>query len=373
MTRVEDSSTKRRALSPRSNRGLSRVWRLFPGTLSLAVLAAWWLVFGPVALGGPATFTVVSGHSMEPTFHDGDLVIARARDAYSPGRVIVFPVSKGRVVIHRIVGGNAVEGWTTMGDNNERRDSWTVPDSAILGEKWLYLPRAGLPFRWTQENPVTFGVIVGIIVMAAVIGMRRRLRLHPFLVDAVHGGQRLSPVAERPPMEVLLLVLACFTAAVASIGLGLLATVGRLLDVGSLVLLVPGLASLCGVVFLVRRLGDGIGVEEPRSSVFVLSSRCWEVDRLPEVLDYVDHPSSHSLRSLLDRFRLPVLLHRDGHRHLTFLTITRGAIGHRWTLTLDEGEEPPPWPPPLVPSTEPVHPGSLVGVDVWAPPSLDGR
>jgi len=378
-----------------------------PGSLALSFLVAWWLVFGPVALGGPATFTIVTGRSMEPTFQDGDLVIARERSRYEVGDVVVFPVSRGRVVIHRIIEGSPTAGWITQGDNNDRRDSWIVPDPAILGEKWLSFPGAGLPFRWTQENPLAFGAVVALVVTLSVVGLRRRLRLHPFLADAVRTGERVSSVAERPAMEVLLLCLACFVTAVASIGIGLLATVGKLLSAGSLVLLVPGGLSLGAVVFLVRRLGDGVGVEEPRASLFVLSSRCWRVDRLPEVLDYVDHPSPRSLRTLLDRFRLPVLLHQDLNGAQTYLTITRNAIAHRWRpVNSDPVDESPalpvavapalpptaapmplhdstrtptstvdltdlPWPPPDTSQLRPPPVPDLVGAGVWAPPSRD--
>lgn len=343
-------------------------------------MVAWWLVFGPVALGGPATFTIVTGHSMEPTFMDGDLVIARERPSYGVGDVIVFPVERGRVIIHRLIAGNAEDGWITQGDNNDRRDSWTVPDSVILGEKWLYFPRAGLPFRWTQQNPMLFGAGVALFVAVSAIGVRRRLRVHPFLVDAMASGTRVSSLAERPPIEIVLLCLAGFVTAVASIGLGLLATVGRVLSFGSLVLVVPGALALVVVVFQVRRLGDGVGVEEPRSSLYALSSRCWRVDHLPQVLDYVDHDSALGLRAVLDRFRLPVLLHVDSAGVHTYLTITRRAIAHRWRVANEpaRGDEEPKWPPPSVtvawppPATGSLPASTGNGSVVWAPPELTG-
>ena len=43
-------------------------------TALLVILA---ILVWPTSLGGCTTMTVVSGHSMEPTFHTGDLVVAR--------------------------------------------------------------------------------------------------------------------------------------------------------------------------------------------------------------------------------------------------------------------------------------------------------
>jgi len=56
----------------------------------LAVLAALWLVLAPTQLGGPASYASISGGSMEPRLHQGDLVVVRRADAYRVGDVVAY-------------------------------------------------------------------------------------------------------------------------------------------------------------------------------------------------------------------------------------------------------------------------------------------
>src|SRR5687767_15310432 len=100
----------------------------------LGVLAILWFVFlRPTSLGGSTAYVVVAGDSMLPTYADGTLVVSSVRESYQLGDVITFAVDvedtfgSGRpLVIHRIVGGDAVAGYTTQGDNRPFSDPWTV-------------------------------------------------------------------------------------------------------------------------------------------------------------------------------------------------------------------------------------------------------
>src|ERR1051325_2200414 len=79
-------------------------------TLVLAVV--WWNLYRPQIVGGPAGYARVKGVSMQPSFHDGDLVITRSHSRYHVGEVIAYRVPDGDPgaglhVIHRIVGGSA--------------------------------------------------------------------------------------------------------------------------------------------------------------------------------------------------------------------------------------------------------------------------
>ncbi len=111
--------------------------------LVCALLLGWFL--WPSSLGGCTTLTIVSGHSMEPTFYTGDLVLSRCGE-YGVGDVVVYsPPDVGDArIIHRIIDGDAESGWVIQGDNNDFVDPWQPTDERILGKSVLHLPKVGL-------------------------------------------------------------------------------------------------------------------------------------------------------------------------------------------------------------------------------------
>lgn len=115
------------AVGPR--RGL--VW------LAVAVAAiAWWFSLAPSSIGGPASYIIVVGTSMEPGLSSGDLVVTRAQRTYGAGDVLAFAVDGGNV-IHRALTRDAAGSWTTQGDNRATPDGWQVDHDAILGAQWF--------------------------------------------------------------------------------------------------------------------------------------------------------------------------------------------------------------------------------------------
>ncbi|MGB7818645.1 MAG: signal peptidase I [Ornithinibacter sp.] len=148
--------------------------------LALTVGAVLWaLLLRPTALGGPTTLVIVSGTSMEPTLHGGDLVVTRARGSYDVGDVVTFRVPEGGpgagdLVIHRLTGGTPEGGFTTQGDNRDRPDDWTPTEDDVVGSEWFAVPGAGS-------------------VLA---------RLHdPTLLAALAGGMTVTVVLMREPGE----------------------------------------------------------------------------------------------------------------------------------------------------------------------------
>src|ERR1044072_9456748 len=118
---------------PRPQVRLSHVPRVVLPLAKLAALGALiaaGLWFGlPQNLGGRADWVMVSGTSMLPRFHTGDLVLVEHRSDYHAGEVIAHRVPKGQigaehVVIHRIIGGNGRTGWRVKGDNRTAPDLW---------------------------------------------------------------------------------------------------------------------------------------------------------------------------------------------------------------------------------------------------------
>jgi signal peptidase I len=113
-------------------------------------IGAWVLVLlglfmvWPTTLGGKTGFTLVSGSSMEPTFHTGDLVITRQESRYRTGDVIVYRIAtgpqEGLRVIHRVSDVQADGTMTTHGDNNQSVDSWIVAPQDVSGRQWIMIP-----------------------------------------------------------------------------------------------------------------------------------------------------------------------------------------------------------------------------------------
>jgi len=146
------------------------------GWVVLSVLvAAWALLLRPTALGGPATYVVVSGTSMQPTLWTGDLVVLRAAERYDVGDVVTYPVPEGSpgagdLVIHRITGGDPDTGFTTRGDNRDRVDDWTPTAAQVRGREWLVVPHVGTALRSVGRPPVLAALAGGIAVVVVLLG-----------------------------------------------------------------------------------------------------------------------------------------------------------------------------------------------------------
>jgi signal peptidase I len=120
---------------------------------ALGALIATCLWFGlPQNLGGRAEWVMVSGTSMLPRFHTGDLVLVEHQSTYHVGEVVAYRVPEGQVgaghvVIHRIIRGNGETGWTLQGDNRTAPDLWYPTNHDVIGAKQLRIPHAWFVLR----------------------------------------------------------------------------------------------------------------------------------------------------------------------------------------------------------------------------------
>ncbi len=122
----------------------------------------------PTTLGGCTTLTIVSGHSMEPTYYTGDLVVSRC-GAPAVGDVVVYTpagMDHGRI-IHRIVDGDAASGWAMQGDNNSFLDPWRPTQGDVLGIARLRVPGLGRvaailldPWSWVCLLVIAAGALL---------------------------------------------------------------------------------------------------------------------------------------------------------------------------------------------------------------------
>lgn len=152
--------------------------RRFAVALALVVLAVTWFTWlRPTALGGSASYVIVQGSSMEPTYSDGDLVLIREGASYTQGDIIAFRAGgtfdDPTRIIHRIVGDATDGAFITQGDNRDRTDPWTPGPENIIGRAVLHVPMAGDVARFLTR-PEAFAALGGAAVIAG--GQRRRRR-----------------------------------------------------------------------------------------------------------------------------------------------------------------------------------------------------
>lgn len=147
--------------------------------LAIAALAAWFVFLRPVGLGGPASYIFVSGVSMQPTLVTGDLVVLQAADDYKIGDVIAFRIPEGEpgggnLVIHRIIGGSAAEGFIVQGDNKPLPDDWRPTPDLIEGALWVRAPGAGAVVQTVRSPAVFAPIAAGITVFFILLGGPRK-------------------------------------------------------------------------------------------------------------------------------------------------------------------------------------------------------
>jgi signal peptidase len=142
--------------------------------LVVATVVFWAMFLRPQTLGGPAAYVLVSGKSMEPRYHTGDLVLVERQSRYHVGEVIAYRVPKGdpmagSQVIHRIIGGDAQHGFVVQGDNRTAPDVWRPKTADIVGAKVLRLPGAVVVLQFLR-SPLLLGLMAACFVFVRVLG-----------------------------------------------------------------------------------------------------------------------------------------------------------------------------------------------------------
>ena len=137
--------------------------------LVVAIIAAFLAFFWPQTLGGKVAYVKVDGHSMDPTYHFGDLAIVRRQSAYKIGDPVAYRIPKGEfgegaLVIHRLIGGDGVHGYVTRGDNRTINDPWHPKTKDIVGKVRMDFPALG-----TQVAKLTRPVYIGGLVSALTV------------------------------------------------------------------------------------------------------------------------------------------------------------------------------------------------------------
>ncbi|MCU0278209.1 MAG: signal peptidase I [Candidatus Nanopelagicales bacterium] len=173
MTMTDSPTIQAPAAGPRSpnDRGWRRAWRWTTGLLCVAFMVGAIIVAWPQSLGGQFRMVVVSGTSMEPGYHTGDMLLAIKSRNYEPGDVIVYSpqidgVTVGRVV-HRVIEVQDNGTYLTQGDNKDYRDPWSIPKTWVEGRVITLVPQ-GFIVIYVLRNPIFLAVMSGLLLTMAL-------------------------------------------------------------------------------------------------------------------------------------------------------------------------------------------------------------
>lgn len=133
---------------------------------------AWALFLRPEWLGGPATFVLVRGDSMVPTYGNGDFLIAYPQGGYEVGDIVAYKVPAGEVgaghlVVHRISAITA-SGFELQGDNNPASDPWVATSADLVGRVAVRIPAVGLVLAFVLQPVIAGGFAAALVVMFCV-------------------------------------------------------------------------------------------------------------------------------------------------------------------------------------------------------------
>jgi len=133
----------------------------------LVALVAGVVLLWPARWGGCASLTIVSGHSMDGTYADGDLVVGRCGEPGVGDVVVYSPRSVDGLIVHRVVGGGP-DGWVMRGDANEWLDPFRPTNDDVVGIVVLHVPGvawltrlARTPLVWLSVVLIGLGLLRG--------------------------------------------------------------------------------------------------------------------------------------------------------------------------------------------------------------------
>jgi len=166
------------AEAPRLRVALKRAYEVASIVLVIAACVFWAMFLRPQSLGGPAGYVLVSGHSMLPLYHTGDLILVQRMDTYHVGDIIAYHVPKGdpmagAQVIHRIVGGDPTHGFVVQGDNRTAPDVWRPKPGDIVGSASLQIPKAVVVLQ-LMRSPLLLGLLAASFVFVYLLSGARK-------------------------------------------------------------------------------------------------------------------------------------------------------------------------------------------------------
>lgn len=147
---------------------------------AIALAAGWAVYLRPASLGGPAGYVIVSGSSMEPMMHTGDLAVVRRQNDYRIGDVVAYRIPKddvggGMLVIHRVIDGALDDGLVLQGDNRDTKDMWRPRAADVVGSLWWHIPHAGTAM-FLLRTPIVIAAVLAFFGFWAIVSSPDRKR-----------------------------------------------------------------------------------------------------------------------------------------------------------------------------------------------------
>lgn len=319
----------RRHLHERSRRKTRRHWLEFWATL--AILAAWLFTYGPALVGGPITYAIVSGQSMEPMLHTGDLVLARIQSDYQVGDIVITNVLGG-YVIHKVVAHNG-KLFHTQGINNDFADTWNIRADQIVGKYEFQLNGVGNALVYLRTHPLALALGAAIFTALVLIDPRPR-RLPKRLQVALGDATRELPQSTRDKLGPLL--AGVFVMAMLSMLTTSILLANRAVFYPRIALALGGVvASILAFELIGNWMNGGGDLAEPYRTLHVLRNRLYRTEsdlQIPGETTLVK--SALELEKLAELRNLPVL-HRVSNNglHHEFILVT-DDLNYLWRVGL---------------------------------------
>jgi signal peptidase I len=298
--------------------------------LIITLLAGWWLYLAPSQIGGPLTFAVVQGTSMEPNLKTGDLIAVTRQSEYNEGDIVIYK-KYGGAVVHQIIEKRPDGTFITQGLNNEHPDTWLVEKNEILGSMALRLPGVGDIFLFGAENPILLGLGVAGILSISFIRIRRPKQTDQLkkLIATSKAEHPRSTFKPEIVLDLVVLIMLLSVTATVILALRNIPFYPRLA-----LAMVGVVVSAILAYFYGRYVLNGSALIEPHKSLFVLKGRLYKVPGNVHIEgERQSVRSSAELRDLAEAEGLPVIhqIHTPGVTHDFILITAKGNFVWSWT------------------------------------------
>jgi len=156
--------------------------------VAVAVLGA---STGMILASGQAGIVITHGVSMNPLYHQGDLVLVAQASSYSVGDIAAYNLpDRDEVALHRIIGGNDTA-FVFKGDNNQSIDPITPRGADLVGKALIHIPQGGL-WLGTLTSPPVLGLLAFALLAGGSVARTRRSRKRKRASMSRHTSTRRS-------------------------------------------------------------------------------------------------------------------------------------------------------------------------------------